>query len=124
MKNITQFYKILKSNFPKINQCKFWDEYDWSEEGYENSFIMTEIAQEISSWDTKLEFGELTKLFNIIEIGFVEYDNSTSSFLATDFLVTIMEIKNKLIRDKIKKMMGSKTQENYRAMLKFYRENN
>lgn len=122
MKNITQFYKELKNNFPKINQCKFWDEYDWSEEGYENSFIMTEIAREVSGWNVKSEYGDFTKLFKIIEDGFVEYDKSTSSFLATDFLVTIMEIKDKFIRDEIKKFMRSKTKENYGEMLKFYRE--
>ncbi len=122
MKNITQFYQELKGNFPKITQCKFWDEYDWSEEGYEDSSIMTEIAREISHWNVKLEYGEFSKLFQIVENGFHEYDIRTSSFLATDFLVTIMEIKDKFIRDEIKKFIRSKTQEKYREMLKFYRE--
>lgn len=122
MKNIIQFYKLLKTNFPKINQCKFWNEYYLSENGYENSIIMTELAQEISTWDIKKEYEEFTKLFNIIEIGFEEYDISTTSYLATDFLVTIMEIKNKLLRSEIKSYMKYKTQEKYSEMLKFYKE--
>ena len=122
MKNINQFYQYLKNTFPQINRCKFWDEYDWSENGYENSFIMTEIAREINSWNVKSEYDEFTKLFQIIENGFTEYDNATSSFLTTDFLVTIMEIEDKNTRDEIKKFMKSKTQEKYKEMLKFYRE--
>ena len=121
MKNIEQFYQELKNNFPKINQCKFWNEYDSSEEGYEHSSIMTEIAREISSWDIK-EYGEFSRLFQFIENAFLTHDNRTTSFLATDFLVTIMEIENKFVRDEIKKNMRSKTQETYREMLKFYNE--
>lgn len=122
MKNIEEFYQELKNTFPKIDQCLFWDDYNWSEDSYDNSLIMTEIAREISQWDIKSEYWEFTKLFQIIEKGFVEYNLKTSSFLATDFLVTIMEIKDKFIRDEIKKFMRSKTQEEYREMLKFYRE--
>lgn len=122
MNNITQFYRKLKENFPKINQKTFWNEYDWSEEGYENSFIMTEIAREICCWNIKTEYWELDNLFKIIEIGLTEYDEKTCSFLATDFLVTLMEKENKIVRDEIKKLMRKKTQETYRDMLKFYRE--
>ena len=122
MKTITEFYQNLKNNFSKIDQCSFWNKYDWSEEGYENSFIITEIAREISQWNTKSECAEFDNLFQIIENGFLEYDIKTSSLLATDFLVSLMEIKEKRIRDEIKKFMRSKTQEKYGEMLKFYRE--
>lgn len=122
MKTCEQFYQELRNNFPKIHQCEFWNEYDWSEEGYESSFIMTEIAREISRWNIESEYSELTKLFQIVENGFVEYNIKTSSYLATDFLVSIMEIEDKFIRDEIKKFMRSKTQQEYRKMQKFYKE--
>ncbi len=102
MNNITKFYKEIKENFPKINQKAFWNEYDWNEEGYENSFIMTEIAREICRWNIKTEYWELDNLFKIIEIGLTEYDEKTCSFLATDFLVTLMEKKIKLLEMKLK----------------------
>lgn len=122
MKNITQFYHNLKNTFPKINQCKFWDEYYLSDNLYENSLIMTEIAREVNTWSIKSEFQEFTKFFEIIENGYTEYDVTTSSFLTTDFLVTIIENEDKNIRDEIKKFMKNKTQEKYNEMLIFYNE--
>jgi len=122
MKNIEQFYIELKNNFKKIDELELWNEFDWSENGYENSFIMTKLAQEISSWNLITENYELSKFLKIIEDGFIYYNKATSSMLATDFLVTIMEIEDQEVRNEIKQIMLPKTQLNYQNMLTFYRE--
>lgn len=122
-KNIESFYKELKTNVSKIDDLNIWQEYDWSENnGIENSAIMTELAREISKWNPKTDYGDFSAFFQTIEDGFLNFDKTTSSYLATDFLVTIMEIKDKFIRDEIKKFMRNETQKQYREMLHFYRE--
>ncbi|MFY7729299.1 MAG: hypothetical protein ACOVRN_07275 [Flavobacterium sp.] len=122
MQNREAFYRRLKESYPKINQLPLWEEYDWSEFGYENSFIMTGLAREISNWDLESERGNLAGFFQIVEEAFTDSNNVTISILKTDFLVTIMEVNNKLFRDEVKKLMGKKTQHAYREMLQFYRE--
>ena len=122
MKNSEAFYHRLKESYPKINQLPLWEEYDWSEFGYENSFIMTGLAREISNWDLESDCGNLAGFFQIVEEAFTDSNNATISILKTDFLVTIMEVNNKLFRDEVKKLMGKKTQHAYREMLQFYRE--
>jgi hypothetical protein len=118
-KNIQEFYIELKNQFPRINELSLWNNYDWSLEGNNNSLIMSEIAIEITNW-TKSD--NLENLFEFIENSFIEHDTRTTSFLYADFLVTIIEIKDKQIRESIKQIMKPITREHYQRLLDFYLE--
>jgi O-acetylhomoserine/O-acetylserine sulfhydrylase-like pyridoxal-dependent enzyme len=54
------------------------------------------------------------------------YDGSLEviSIIYTDFLVTIMEIDDKEIRETIKKMMKPETAKQYMELFKYYQEPN
>ena len=61
---------------------------------------------------------------DFIENYFNEGDSSVTSIIYTDFLVTIMEIKDKETRETIKKMMKPETAQHYKQLFNFYREAN
>jgi hypothetical protein len=123
-KNVQDFYNEVHCQFPKLKELKIWDKYDWSLEGCEHSMLMTNLSREMAIWATDGDLKETQRLMDFIEDYFCEGDSSVISFLYTDFLVTIMEIENKRIRETIKKMMKSNTAKYYRQLYNFYREAN
>jgi predicted XRE-type DNA-binding protein len=121
-KNIEQFYTELMSQFPQLKELSIWQECDWSEQGYENSRIMTAIAQEMANWAANNQLQQTQLLLDFIESSFFDFDNRVTSFIYTDFLVTFMEIKDKETREMLKKQMKSETAKHYQQLFKFYRE--
>lgn len=121
-KNIEQFYRALQEQFPEINNLSTWINYAWYENGSENSMIMSEIADEMIRWASEERWAETENMLNFIEDAFTEYDKRTSSFIYTDFLVEITEIKNKKLRESIKALMKTETANQYKQLLHFYRE--
>jgi hypothetical protein len=121
-KNIEEFYIDLKNKFPKIAELKTWNKYNWSIEGYENSMIMSDLAEEIILWTSNDKLEDSRNFFNFLELCLNVYDERVTSFIYTDFLITIMEAENKETRELIKKMMLSKTKEFYQLLFQFYSE--
>ncbi len=121
-KNIEEFYNELRSKFPNLNELKTWDENDWSVDGgIDHCAIMTDIAREVRNWSAAGQLGEIEKLFQIIETYWNEGDSTVTSYIYTDFLVTIMEIKKEQ-REPIKALMKATTQQEYNNLLHLYRE--
>ena len=123
-KNFGDFYNDIRNQFPKMKELTTWDEYDWSLEIYENSMIMTELSREMAVWSLDGKLEETQRLMDFIENYFHEGDSSVTSIIYTDFLVTIMEIKDKETRETIKKMMKPETAKHYKQLFNFYREVN
>lgn len=121
-KNIEEFYIELKNKFPKIAELKTWNIYNWSVESYENSMIMSDLAEEIILWTSNDKLEDSRNFFNFLELCLNAYDERVTSFIYTDFLVTIMEAENSETRELIKKMMLSKTKELYQRLFQFYSE--
>lgn len=121
-KNIEEFYNDLKNRFQKIAEMKIWSKYNWSVEGCENSLIMSELAEEIILWTDINKLEDVKKFFEYLESCLEVYNDRVISFIYTDFLVTIMEVKEKEKRELIKKMMLSKTIELYQRLFLFYSE--
>ncbi|TDO71065.1 hypothetical protein EV143_11057 [Flavobacterium chryseum] len=121
-KNIEEFYIDLKNKFPKIAELKTWNKYNWSIEGSENSMIMSDLAEEIIFWTSNDKLEDSRFFFEYLESCLKNYDQRVTSFIYTDFLVTIIETKNKEARELIKKMMLSKTKEFYQRLFQFYSE--
>lgn len=101
---------------------KTWNKYNWSVDGSENSMIMSDLAEEIILWTSNNKLEDLRNFFDYLESCLEVYDERVTSFIYTDFLVTIMEEKGKESRELIKKMMLSKTKEFYQRMFQFYSE--
>ncbi len=120
-KTQVDFYNELRDEFPKMKKLSTWDEYDWSIDGYDTMFIMTEIAQELAKWVQDGERDDVQRLMDIVELYFHEGNSTVTSFLYTDFLVTVMEAK-KEDRDVIKSMMKPETARHYSNLFNFYRE--
>ena len=121
-KNIEEFYIDLKNRFPKITELKTWDKYNWSVNGCENSMIMSELAEEIMLWTSNNKLEDSKNFFDYLELCLEIYDERVTSFIYTDFLVTIMEEKE--TRELIKKMMQPKIKEFYKRLFQFYSESN
>lgn len=121
-KNIEQFYFELRSQFPQLKELRIWQECDWSEQGYENSMIMSAIAEEMASWAANNQLQQTQLLLDFIESSFLDSYNRVKSFICTDFLVTIMEIKDKETREILKKQMKPETAKHYQQLFNFYRE--
>ena len=122
-KNIEEFYIDLKHRFPEITELKTWNKYNWSVDGCENSMIMSELAEEIILWTSNNKLEDSQNFFDYLELCLEVYDERFTSFIFTDFLVTIMEEKENT-RELIKKMMLFKTKEFYQRLLQFYSEAN
>ena len=58
------------------------------------------------------------------ERAFEEATNSVIAYIGTDFTVTILECKDKTIRENIKKLMGKNTAHAYQMNLRGYSEPN
>nr|WP_294932667.1 hypothetical protein [uncultured Flavobacterium sp.] len=114
----------MKNLFPKITELKTWNKYNWSVDGYENSMIMSELAEEIILWTSNNKLEDSQNFFAYLELCLEVCDERVTSFIYTDFLVTIMEAKEKETRELIKKMMLSKTKEFYLRLFQFYNESN
>ena len=123
-KNFEDFYNEIRSQFPKMRELTTWDNYAWTLNGCENSMIMTELSQEMAVWASNGEVEETQRLLDFIENYFFEGDNGVTSIIYTDFLVTIIEIKDKEIRETIKRMMKPETAKHCKQLFKFYREAN
>jgi len=123
-KNIEEFYIDLKHRFPEITELKTWNKYNWSVDGCENSMIMSELAEEIILWTSNNKLEDSQNFFDYLELCLEVYDERVTSFIYTDFLLTIMEAKEKETRELIKKMMLSKTKEFYQRLFQFYSESN
>ncbi|HEU4791906.1 MAG TPA: hypothetical protein VFS71_19635 [Flavobacterium sp.] len=123
-KNIEEFYIDLKNRFPKLTELKTWNKYNWSIDGCENSMIMSELAEEIILWTSKNKLEDSQNFFDYQELSLEVYDERVISFIYTDFLMTIMEAKEKETRELIKKMMLYKTKEFYQRLFQFYNESN
>lgn len=121
-KNIEEFYIDLRNQFPKIKELKTWDKYNWTVEGNENSMIMSELGDEIILWTFNNKLDLTRKFLNYLELCLDVYDERVTSFIYTDFLTTIMEIKDRNKRASIKEMMSDKTKELYQKLFQFYRE--
>lgn len=120
-KTQVDFYNELRSQFHKIEKLSTWKEYDWSSDGFDNAFIMTELSQELERWVADGERDDVQRVMDIIELYFHEGNSAVTSFLYTDFLVTVMEAK-KEDRDVIKAMMKPETVKHYSNLLNLYRE--
>ena len=120
-KTQVNFYNELRGQFQRIEKLSTWKEYDWSMEGYDTMFIMTELAQELARWVAEGERDDVQRVMDIVELYFHEGNSTVISFLYTDFLVTVMEAK-KEDRDVIKSMMKPETVKHYSNLLNFYRE--
>tara|TARA_R110002124_G_scaffold279534_1_gene452133 strand:- start:361 stop:684 length:324 start_codon:yes stop_codon:yes gene_type:complete len=107
-----------------MRELTTWDNYAWTLNGCENSMIMTELSQEMAVWASNGEVEETQRLLDFIENYFFEGDNGVTSIIYTDFLVTIIEIKDKEIRETIKRMMKPETAKHCKQLFKFYREAN
>ncbi|MWB96226.1 hypothetical protein GON26_17830 [Flavobacterium sp. GA093] len=123
-KNIEEFYIDLKNRFRKIKELKTWNKYNWSIDGCENSIIMSELAEEIILWTSNNKVEDSQNFFDYLESCLEVYDERVTSLIYSDFLVTIMEVKEKETRELIKKMMLSKTRELYQRLFQFYSESN
>jgi len=120
-KNFEDFYNEIRGVFPRIKQLETWSNYDWSVYGFENSLIMSEVAMEMATWVSEGDTSEAQRLMDVIERYFHEGDVRVTSFIYTDFLVTIMEAK-KDPREVIKSMMGPETKKHYIRLFDLYRE--
>jgi hypothetical protein len=121
-KNIEQFYRNLQEKFPEIKNLSTWINYPWYEGGSENSMIMSELAQEMIRWARENRWDDIAEWMIFTESAFLEYDKTTSSYIYTDFLVEIIEIKDRNLRESIKALMKSETKIQYKQLLDFYRE--
>ncbi|MDQ8005489.1 MAG: hypothetical protein REI64_11870 [Pedobacter sp.] len=120
-KTHVDFYNELRGQFPKMESLDTWKVYDWSEDGNDIMFIMTELAQELARWVADGERDDVQTVMDIVELYFHEGNSTVTSFLYTDFLVTVMEAK-KEDRDVIKSMMKPETVKHYSNLFNFYRE--
>jgi hypothetical protein len=123
-KNIEEFYIDLKNRFPKLTELKTWNKYNWRVDGCENSMIMSDLAEEIILWTSNNKLEDSRNFFDYLESCIEVYDERVTSFIYTDFLVTIMETKEKETRELIKKMMLTKTKQFYQRLFQFYSEPN
>lgn len=120
-KNLEDFYKEIRNEFPRMNKLETWVKYDWSISGFEHSIIMSELSHELANWVASGQNTEAQKLMDKVESYFHEGDVRVTLIIYTDFLVTIMEAK-KEDREMIKRMMGSETKKHYINLLNLYRE--
>ena len=118
------FYNNLKSLFPDIRELQVWTEWDWSNDSCEQCVVISEVAREMIKWASKNEFEKVDRLLIEIEKAISEADDSVKSYIGTDFLVTILEVKNKEIRKKIKSLMKEQTSAAYQIILRGYGEPN
>ncbi len=114
----------MKSHFPEINQLQVWSEWDWSNESCEQCVVISEVADEMVKWANQDEFEKVERLLTEIEKALLEADDSVRAYIGTDFLVTVLEVKDKSIREKIKSLMKEKTAEAYQINLRGYKEPN
>lgn len=121
-KSIEQFYRDIQEYFPEIKKLPTWINYAWYKGGSEHSMIMSEIAKEMILWASENRWTETEKMMTFIESAFSEYDVITSSFIYTDFLVEITEIKDKKLRERIKAFMQNETACQYKQLLTIYKE--
>lgn len=120
-KTHVDFYNELRGQFPKMERLNTWKENDWSEDGNDIMFIMTELSQELARWVADGERDDVQRVMDIVELYFIEGSSTVASFLYTDFLVTVMEAK-KEDREVIKAMMKPETAKHYNNLFNFYRE--
>ncbi|WP_117883744.1 DUF7674 family protein [Aureibaculum luteum] len=115
------FYTSLEKQFPKIKKLQILKGIDLEEDGFENSGIMTKLAEELTQFVLDGELQEAIQFMNNVEEAFNSSEDTVTNYLYTDFLVTIMEQKKKP-REYLKSIMGIKTKEHYKNLFSFYRE--
>lgn len=116
-----EFYMSLEKQFPEIQKLRILEGIDIEVEGWENSGIMTKLAQVLTQLLVDGYSDEAEKFMSIMEEAFYSAENTVKNYLYTDFLVTIMEQKKEQ-REYIKSIMGKKTKELYKSLFSFYRE--
>ena len=116
-----EFYTTLEKQFLRIQKLRILKGIDIEEEAWENSGIMTKLANELAQFVVDGEIKEAEKFMNLVEEAYYNADDTVTNYLYTDFLVTIMEQKKKP-REYLKSIMGIKTKEHYKNLFSFYRE--
>ena len=118
---VSQFYNLLETQFAEVAEMDLLKGIDIEQEGFENCGIMTRLAKKLTEFAEMGQKKKVQTFLSFVEVGFKEGDNTLTSYLCTDFLVTIMEQK-KNEREFIKKYMLSSAKQNYKAMLEYYLE--
>lgn len=118
---ISKFYNLLESEFVEVAEMNLLKDVDIEQEGFEKCEIMSKLAKKLAEFASVGQKKKVQTFLAHVEIGFNEGDNTLTSYLSTDFLVTIMEHK-KGEREFIKQLMEPSTIQNYKEMLDFYRE--
>lgn len=116
-----KFYRTLEKQFPRIKTLGILEGIDIEVEKWENSGIMTKLANELAQFVMDGETKEAEQLMFMVEEAFDCADSIVTSYLCTDFLVTIMEQKKEQ-REYLKSIMGVKTKERYKKLLSSYLE--
>ncbi|QHT66180.1 hypothetical protein GXP67_05600 [Rhodocytophaga rosea] len=119
-----EFYNGLKKDFSKIESLPVWQEWNWRNNSYEHSVIMSEIAREMISWAKEDNYEDIGRLLNHIEQALNNAKYGVGAIIGTGFTVTIIETEDKQTREKIKALMQPRTAEAYRINLRGYKEPN
>ncbi|KAA3440782.1 DUF7674 family protein [Rufibacter hautae] len=114
----------MKTEFPQIEQLPVWSKYDWKKEPAFHSIILSDIAREMVNWAKKGDYVNVKRLMDYMESAFINGSFAVQAYLGTDFTVSILETKEKEVRDKIKSLMGPETTYAYKLNLNGYREPN
>lgn len=122
--NYEEFYNSLRKDFPRIDSLPIWQEWDWSNDSYEHSIIMSEIAEEMICWAKEDNYEDIKRMLDYIEQALTNASTGVIAFIGTDFLVTIIEIEDKQTRERIKALMQPRTTEGYQIDLRGYKEPN
>ncbi len=124
-KNRLHFYSDLKNSFPEIAQMGFWNEYDIVNEPISSSGIMTEIGKIVINWAELNEIEKIKNLMLFFELSYQLYEDEATCYIYSDFLPTIVSMKNIELRENIKTQILTETMKQYNQLihLGFYIEN-
>jgi len=103
-----EFYTSLETQFPSIRELELLNGIDLKMEGFMNAGIMTKLAKELNQFYLDQQFDQAIDFMKLVEEAFEKADKIVTSYLTTDFIVTIME-QNKNSREYLKSIMGDKT---------------
>ena len=118
------FYARLRHDFPKLDSLSVWDKWDYSNESCEQCVVMSEVAREMIRWANEGNYEDVKKLLDYIELCITDAEYDVIAYIGTDFTVTILECRNREVRESIKKLMGPEVADAYRMNLGAYREPN
>src|SRR5687767_4587560 len=116
------FYKNLQEKFPTLRSNPVWQEWDWSNESCEQIVVISAVAREMIKWAEKDDWQAVTRMLAEVEYAFTKGSDAIVAYLGTDFTVTVTESKNRMVRERIKQLMGEKTFSAYQINLRGYTE--